>query len=515
MASTHDSSLCDRKVEEFLTKYDDKTRNAFKDLAEATGRRCQDLLKDMKIKGVVQSRAKAYDSLEKKLNDMAKEPEFISWVSPRKDIGVNEHNKRLGDIYEHPDMGDLAGVRIGLFFPGDILKVAQKINEIFNVSHTFGTITDTTRSAVTSRNRDIQKHGDGRWISQNAGEDVHHWEHYGYKSWQVVIGWKRPLPKDLSSIEADLAPTEVFDSLRVEIQVGTVVTQAWAEVQHNVIYKRPNNIQATPAMKRMIDAINGLAITTDIMLMELERSLAQAEKEAEKTRELEKTLPNVMLELASGNGDDEAVKRLLEAGADPNYKNNVRFTPLHMASLGGHDRIVELLLEAGADGNSKDSAGMTPINAASQGGYDRIVERLLKGGVDPNLKDTSGMTPLHTASRTGHDSIVEQLLEAGADANVAERIYRSTPLYIASRYGHDKTVERLLKGGADPSRKDITGRTPLHIASQNGRDRVVERLLKAGADMNEQDSNGFTALGIASRRNQDTVVKLLREAGAQ
>lgn len=64
---------------------------------------------------------------------------------------------------------------------------------------------------------------------------------------------------------------------RVEIQVGTVVTQAWAEV---IIYKRSAEVLATPTMKRIIDAINGLAITTDIVLEELGRSIEQAEKEA-------------------------------------------------------------------------------------------------------------------------------------------------------------------------------------------------------------------------------------------
>ncbi|KAG5787412.1 hypothetical protein H9Q69_013519 [Fusarium xylarioides] len=59
---------------------------------------------------------------------------------------------------------------------------------------------------------------------------------------------------------------------RVEIQIGTVVSQAWAEVQHNIIYKRPDDIMSTPTMKRMIDAINGLAITTEIILSELERN---------------------------------------------------------------------------------------------------------------------------------------------------------------------------------------------------------------------------------------------------
>ncbi|GAW25937.1 putative ankyrin repeat protein [Rosellinia necatrix] len=75
---------------------------------------------------------------------------------------------------------------------------------------------------------------------------------------------------------------------RIEIQIGTVVTQAWAEVQHNIIYKNPHNLRITPTMKRIVDAVNGLAITTDIMLKELDQSLEQARKDLEMKREGEK-----------------------------------------------------------------------------------------------------------------------------------------------------------------------------------------------------------------------------------
>lgn len=89
----------------------------------------------------------------------------------------------------------------------------------------------------------------------------------GYRSWQVVVEWKKS------------PPFKELKSLKVEIQVGTVVMQAWAEVQHNIIYKRPADALSTPAMRRMIDAINGLAITTEIMLKQLERSMEQAKKD--------------------------------------------------------------------------------------------------------------------------------------------------------------------------------------------------------------------------------------------
>ena len=104
----------------------------------------------------------------------------------------------------------------------------------------------------------------------------------------MVVQWKENLLEPLKS--EDLCDRlkllrkrmpKGFKSLRVEFQVGTVVTQAWAEVQHSIVYKNPNNISTTPAMRRLIDAINGLAITNDIMLKELKRSLEEAEKEAE------------------------------------------------------------------------------------------------------------------------------------------------------------------------------------------------------------------------------------------
>jgi ppGpp synthetase/RelA/SpoT-type nucleotidyltranferase len=513
MPSTPDSSLCNEKVRVFLEEYKKpETQMLFKEFAEVTGQKCEELLKSMKIKGVVQSRSKVYDSLETKLNGMAKTSEFMEWVA-RTDNGgdlhlngnssnvaeetrktkriqemmrrleseaktpgfrarlsgkgtdiseepnvskddINKHgeenssecDKRGQGIYDHPDLGDLAGVRIGLFFPGDVAKVAEKINEIFNVSHTFGTVTDTTRSVVDGRNRDIQIHGEGRWVSQAPGQDIHHWEHYGYKSWQVVVGWKQPLPKDLESIEAALAPTEVFGPLRVEIQVGTVVTQAWAEVQHNIIYKSSNDIQATTTMKRMIDAINGLAITTDIMLTELERSQAQAEKEAEERREFEKHFPRIIFEAACMNDDLRTVKRLLEDGVDVNAKFRDGSTVLHWASENGRDKLVEqLLLKDGVDVNAKDENEYTALHQASFDGHDKVVERLLvKDEVDVNAKDKDGFTALHQASMMGHDKVVERLLVKNeVDVNAKDKVAGLTALRYASLFGHDKVVERL------------------------------------------------------------------------
>ena len=258
-----------QRVAEFLDQYGDyKIQQQFRLLADQAKRDCEDILETAGIKGMVQSRSKKYASLQKKLKDMAKDTIFVENLcedATADDESEDARQYHEGDIYDHPEMGDLAGIRVGLYFPADVRRVAEEINHLYDVVHTFGTVQDT-RTVVTERNTDIEAHGNGRWISQNPGEDVHHWEHYGYKSWQVVVQWRRPYPEALTAIETVLVPRNIFHSLKVEIQVGTIVTQAWAEVQHNIIYKNPYKIDKTPTMLRMIDAINGLAINTNIML---------------------------------------------------------------------------------------------------------------------------------------------------------------------------------------------------------------------------------------------------------
>ena len=49
--------------------------------------------------------------------------------------------------------------------------------------------------------------------------------------------------------------------------------------------------------------------------------------------------------MASANGNEEAVKFLLERGADVNLQNKNRNTALHWASVTGHLSIVKLLCE--------------------------------------------------------------------------------------------------------------------------------------------------------------------------
>lgn len=511
---------CDEQVEELLREYEKiETQQQFRDLAEQMEKNCEKLLEDIGLKGVVQSRRKDYKSLKTKLDGLKGTNEFMDWFNTYKerdevnDEGYPPESENLSEpgslseseslpesetikeeargqpvakqgqeqkprrnIYDHPDLGDLAGVRVGLFFPGDALKVAEAINEAFEVTHTFGTVIDTTRSACEGTNKVIQIHGKGRWVVHDPKDDSEGWEHYGYKSWQVVVKWHGPLPE---LFQPGSVLGNIFNPLKVEIQVGTVVTQAWAEVQHNIIYKRSETFRATPSMRRMIDATNGLAITTDIMLQELERCIEQAEREAEQQREWEKRAPVDSLDWACQCGDVEAVDRLLRDGVDTNEHFIDGSTALHVASSAGHLEVVERLLAAGAKMDPADSWCDTALHSALKKGHLKVAKRLITHG--QNLVDIRNVveeTALHIASLLGQVEAVDWLLDAGSDVN-SRNLTRSTALMLASKEGHLKVVERLLDGGADVNLKNATRQTALKIASSMKHDEIFKRLQRA------------------------------------
>lgn len=111
------------------------------------------------------------------------------------------------------------------------------------------------------------------------------------------------------------------------------------------------------------------------------------------------------------NNNLEAVKLLLEYGADPNYEYE-GFTPLIVAADEGYNEILITLIEAGADVNQ--TGWSTPLIRAIVSGHTDIVEELIKHGADVNLMPTDGYSPLNEAEYYGNTEIINLLIQAGA-----------------------------------------------------------------------------------------------------
>src|SRR5882757_6455486 len=139
------------------------------------------------------------------------------------------------------------------------------------------------------------------------------------------------------------------------------------------------------------------------------------------------------LKQACSAGDLGEVRRLLDAGADPNSTDEYGSGTL----LTFHPAIIEYLLSRGADPNSQTNEnGASVLAGLAHVGQLECVRILLRGGADPNRgREASGETPLHHALVTrslDRSPLVKLLLDHGADPNA-----KTKPGIMSFNYGPD------------------------------------------------------------------------------
>ena len=81
---------------------------------------------------------------------------------------------------------------------------------------------------------------------------------------------------------------------------------------------------------------------------------------------------------AAEDGRLDLVRRLLQAGANPNFKSEGNITVLMWAAARGHLEVVKVLLKAGADLSARTQRGRTAIDLATQEGHDSLAAFLLE-----------------------------------------------------------------------------------------------------------------------------------------
>ena len=92
--------------------------------------------------------------------------------------------------------------------------------------------------------------------------------------------------------------------------------------------------------------------------------------------------PDISIHEAASEGNIEAVKQHLAAGADVNVQSDFRkYTPLHEAIVGRKLEVANFLIEKGANVNMMDDTFGTPLDIAIMyGGMTEIVDLLRKHG---------------------------------------------------------------------------------------------------------------------------------------
>ncbi len=171
--------------------------------------------------------------------------------------------------------------------------------------------------------------------------------------------------------------------------------------------------------------------------------------------------------IPSGSVDSiDVLKKMIDVGGDVNARmttngmkdgqrnrlNRLGATPFFLAAKVTDTEAMRVLLDAGADATVPSADGTTPLMVASgvaiwnpgedggslPGQEDEVLEAVklcLEHGNDINAANYRGMTALHGAAFRGANNVVEYLVEQGADLNARTDLGYS-PLAIADGFSY-------------------------------------------------------------------------------
>lgn len=169
------------------------------------------------------------------------------------------------------------------------------------------------------------------------------------------------------------------------------------------------------------------------------------------------------------------VKRLLDAGIDPNSRDAKGMPALMVAIRRESPRSFELLLaQPGIDVDATNAAGETALMLTALAGDLDTSRRLLAEGA---LVQRPGWSPIHYAASGPNTELARLLLDRGATVD-AVAPNGTTPLMLAAQQGPEATVTLLLERGADPRRRNQRGLQAVDFAESGGREYMVERFQK-------------------------------------
>jgi len=192
------------------------------------------------------------------------------------------------------------------------------------------------------------------------------------------------------------------------------------------------------------------------------------------------------------SGDLEGLKAAIEQNPDlVNAKDKDGRTPLHWACRGVHLDAVKYLVENGADVNAEDSNKVVPLHSLATRNSAEAMEILIAQGANVDAISYGGNTALHYAGMSDAADAAAVLVKKGADLEIKED-YGRTPLILCARErGGPETIKVFLEGGADINAYDKFGSTALELAAWRGKKEVVDLLLDAGVKIPSKGPHVF------------------------
>ncbi|KAI1735870.1 hypothetical protein F4680DRAFT_294868 [Xylaria scruposa] len=163
-----------------------------------------------------------------------------AWESAKEKIKQQIKQQKLKDptLRDMKDcLHDFGGIRISVYFPGDVKRVVETLKDHLHVDEPKETETNGLTRATFR----------------------------GYRATHIMVQLKKSeIPQDKMA----------WEDVKVEIQIATLVMNVWSEIEHDMIYKPRETLgqKVSDAERRLLDLINGIVMTGEVALEQLEAS---------------------------------------------------------------------------------------------------------------------------------------------------------------------------------------------------------------------------------------------------
>ncbi|XP_013394393.1 inversin-A-like, partial [Lingula anatina] len=245
---------------------------------------------------------------------------------------------------------------------------------------------------------------------------------------------------------------------------------------------------------------------------------------------------------------NEALKILLDNGADVNAVAYDGSTAVHRACCDGHHEALRILIDHQADLTTGDCMGRAPVHWAVSVPEQDCLKLLLEHEVSINVRDKDGMTPSMWACRMDHIQHFELLTSVDDQWSSGDGLERDnhgktwmhwsvrktepleclqtfltqesaaikddegkTVMLTAAEQGSVVAMKTVLEiGGEDVIYdEDNQGRTSLHLATIGGHGECINFLLEHGVDLSKCDKSNATAMDYAKARHLNYSMMIL------
>ena len=202
------------------------------------------------------------------------------------------------------------------------------------------------------------------------------------------------------------------------------------------------------------------------------------------------------------------INKLIEKGADLDFKNDGEKTALHCAIELKSIEIVKILIHAGADVDVQACYGWTPLHWAVYVNSSEIVRLLLKSRADINAVNNYDYNALGLAVYYNRVEIAQDLVAARARLQYSGG--SANAVWSTCKDDHAAMLKVLisLKVNLNSQNSKEHDWTPLHHAVYKDQYTIAAILVMAGASKAIRDRDGLLAIDYA--QNQSMVSLLQR-----